>query len=213
MRSRTRYLLFPLLSQALMACGGIDVAPGGSGGASSSHVGSGTGSGSGSGKGNGATGSPSTGTGLSLCDQFCAATGSCFEDCHTTCQALQAAPCEAEGTALVSCMSSSYDAVGCTPTGDCATQAYTAFSACHAAAPSDCAPLTCTASASSCACTAQCAAGERKTLCTLHKNGEAECSCYLGGILFLTCGTLPTTTPNSPAQCALTDESCCGKLL
>ncbi len=212
MSSRSRHLLLALPSLVLLACGGVDVTPSGTGGTSSSHVGTSTG------KGSSATaGSLSTASGptLSLCDQFCKATGSCFEDCQQSCHDFQVSPCEAEGAALVSCLGSSYDPTTCTPSGDC-QGTYQAFTTCRAAVQPDCGPPICSSSTSTCACTAKCTGGERKALCAFQKNGAATCSCYLGGILFLTCGGLPTTVPTA-TQCAITGDvtgdSCCGMFL
>jgi len=171
---------------------------------------SGTGSGASNGHGTAATGgsSATAGTMLSLCDKFCAATGSCFEDCHAACEAFQAPPCEKEGTSLVTCMSANYDAATCATIGNACENEYPAFASCRASAPANCAAPVCGASSLSCACTSQCDGGDHKVICDLHPDGTSECSCVLNGLTVASCGQLPTNGP-TVSVCTNVMTMCC----
>jgi hypothetical protein len=189
---RTLVFLIPCLSTA---CGndGVDKLNDGSG-ASGSH-------------GSEAT-SAGTEPGKSLCDRFCAATGTCYEDCHATCETYQGPPCANEGLALVTCDASSYDAASCSANQACENQ-YEAFYMCRGASPpQSCAAPTCGATDASCACTAQCVGGEEKAICDLDLNGDAECSCYLNGSMFSTCGAVPAADHSALPACSLTTGCC-----
>ncbi len=195
---RARSIVVALFLASIVACGDSSVQTSGGGAASSqSNTGEGTGQ------------SVSTGAPLSLCDQFCAATGTCFDDCQSVCKELQVAPCASQGSALVTCMISNYDTTTCAPTA-CEDES-SAFSDCHVSSASTCGEPTCGGSATSCACTAGCPGGsEEKMICQFHADGSPFCTCYFGGVPLAGCIGSPSSDPNPGLACE--KNGCCGAL-
>lgn len=188
------------VSTALLIAACTDTAASSSGGsgASNSH---GT-------AGKGASGTSASGPKPPLCDQFCNATASCFDDCQATCAAFQTPPCDQQGTALVTCLAANYDATACQTTGSACVDEYNAFTMCRTNSPASCAAPVCGAGSMSCACTSQCEGGEHKVICDLHPDGTSECSCIVNGLLLANCGNLPANGAPVTA-CTTVMMTCC----
>lgn len=142
--------------------------------------------------------SSSTGEPPTICEQFCEATGDCFEDCHAVCETYQSYPCEAGVQDFLNCIIADYDAVGCTTVHFCG------HPPCLPDEPIECGPEVCGGSESQCSCRRPCTHGELVATC--HLLGElAYCDCSHNGLAWM--NNIPTVEP-LPEVCSLITGPC-----
>ena len=148
----------------------------------------------------------STGPDLMLCDQFCAVTANCFNNCQGMCNSYQDPPCQAQGTALVMCMVQNFDTVTCQVNPNVCDQFIVPFTMCRQATPQVCGEVACAGgSGSFCSCTGECQGGQERAICDIQ-NGSAVCTCYLNTMPISECSG-PVTNPDT--ICSL-KTGCCG---
>jgi hypothetical protein len=133
------------------------------------------------------------------CGDFCTTVGDCSgSSCSATCEGLVAAPCEAQGIALTTCLASHFDELTCGAPGcDAESQA---LSTCRASPT----PPTMIAGGSGgggfdCELDATTSVGHLLSECN-PVNGTFACNCYLNNTLVGTC---------SPGGC---DPTCCNPM-
>ena len=201
------------LSLAIGGCGNVRLEDDdGAGGATAngdtassatSHPSSGSGSQSGE-----PSASSSTGPNTEICGDFCSKVGSCINNCHGACTGYQLAPCEAQGIAVVTCITQTFVPETCAPPeGACANE-FAALMACRSTQPQQCVSGGGGGNNTSCSVSQICAGGEEKVICNAEGDAMA-CSCFLNSIAVSTCqAPLRSGHGGIPASCSL-DTSCC----
>jgi len=142
----------------------------------------------------------------SLCDKFCAAVGTCFNNCQGTCKSYLTAPCTSQGAGLVACFISNFDQMTCQP-GMACTDAQTLLDECRSQVPQQCQNVSSTFTTTFCEDTAECTGGEERTICDLQGQ-NAVCDCYLNAIFIATCHAFAMGPPTT--SCDLKMGCCAG---